>query len=117
MNVLIVEDDSTDESIITTFLSRFGVESQCVKTMQEAVRMDAAAEWDLIIVDAGLPDADKYKAAFFADVARSSVVVVTGDVTQFDDMYTPSGLQVLSKHNMRETARAVISFLKERLQK
>jgi DNA-binding response OmpR family regulator len=115
MKVLIVEDNETDRETITRFLSRFDIEVFCISTLREAYEKDAQADWDLILLDGNLPDADPFESGWFADVSRNAIVILTGSPEMFERLTFRKPIKVLNKNNMKEVVRETIGFLKKQL--
>lgn len=113
MKVLIVEDSEQDIEVISRFLSRFGIEVECTPALREAYLKDAQADWDAIILDGHLSDANPFESSWFANVARGKVFLITGNPDAIDRKLLHRDTRVFDKSNMQGIIQAVLDFLRK----
>ena len=61
MKILIVEDDMPVAMMLTYLLAQAGIEAKAVATGQKAMQLAADGHFDLITLDADLPDVSGYE--------------------------------------------------------
>jgi two-component system sensor histidine kinase/response regulator len=108
--VLLAEDNSVNQLVARGLLTRFGCDVDVAANGQEAVRLFAAARYDLVLMDRMMPGLDGYEAN--AEIrriepagGRTPVVAMTTNAMQGDRERCPAaGMDdYLSKPVDRET--------------
>lgn len=63
LKILLVEDDIIAQQVCTTFLKELGYRIDVAGNGQTALQMIAAHQYNLLLLDIGLPDIDGYTVA------------------------------------------------------
>jgi DNA-binding response OmpR family regulator len=90
--VLVVEDDDVIGAALESTLRQNGYQALWVRTGRSAVRAATAEEFDLVLLDLGLPDLDGVEVCRQLRSAQSSSVVVMLTARQ-DEMDVVVGLE------------------------
>jgi two-component system, cell cycle response regulator len=80
-NIILVEDDANVSLLLTHYLLRAGYAVRAAGTIAEARELVRTGEWDLAVLDRGLPDGDGLELC--SELRRSSqhgyIVMLTGE--------------------------------------
>lgn len=78
--VLVIDDDSMFCEVIVSIVQSSGHEAVCVHTLAEGFAATGRDEFDLVVLDVGLPDGDGLEAMpnFLNSKSRPEVIIVTG---------------------------------------
>lgn len=88
-NLLLVEDNSVNQKVALTYLSRLGYQVDLAIDGQEALSAHAGGQYDLILMDCQMPNMDGYTAtqeirSREGEQAHTPIIAITANATDQD---------------------------------
>lgn len=112
-SILIVDDDPMTSKLLSDVLVRMGHRTAVAATLKEGLEAVYAHEFDLILLDVGLPDGNGLEALpdFVATKSRPEVIIITGagDVNGAELAIKSGAWDYLEKPPSRENISLSIS--------